>query len=155
MLVDDEDQIGEHVGQLHREKALFGLEIPKLQHEEGLNGSVGEGLHECGFGGAQGEVIGALVVGKVWPVVECSDLDGIKQVQTFGALGGGFGCWAQGSSPRSRARSRVAVVDTSGGVCKQTPLCLVSHQSLHSVPTLSAPSRETIPQNPSPKSRYQ
>src|SRR4051812_28721898 len=112
MLVDDKDQIGEHIGQLHREKALFVLEVAKLQHEEGLNDAVREGLDVCSFGGGQGEVVGALLVGEAWTVVQGGNLGGIKQVQTFGALGGGFGCWAQGSSPRSRARSRVAVVDT-------------------------------------------
>jgi hypothetical protein len=118
-LVDDEDQIEEHIGQLDREKALFGLEVPELEHEEGLNGFVGEGLHKCGFGGRQSEVIGTLLVGEVWPVVECSDLGGIEQVQTFGALGGGFGCWTQESSPQSQARS-LRAAGSGRGVCKQT-----------------------------------
>jgi hypothetical protein len=89
-VVDDEDQISEHIGQLQGEKALFGLEVAELEHEEGLDGAIGEGLQMRGFGRRQGEVVGTLLVGKVRTVVQGGDLGGIKQVQALGALGGGL-----------------------------------------------------------------
>ena len=41
----DEDQIGTHLGQIQREEALFGFEVTELEHEHGLHGTVGKGLH--------------------------------------------------------------------------------------------------------------
>ena len=76
--------------------------------------------------GGQGEVVGALLVGEAWAVIEGGNLSGIKQVQPFGALGSGRGCWAHGSSQQSHVRSLEQWWPLSVG-CRKTSVCLVCH----------------------------
>jgi len=71
--------------------------------------------------GGQGEVVGALLVGEAWAVIEDGNLSGIKQVQPFGALGSGRGCWAHGSSQQSHVRSLEQWWPLSAGCAEKRP----------------------------------
>ena len=81
----------------HGEKALLGLEIAQLEHEEGLHRRIGEGLHQRQLHRHQREVLDALLGGEDRAVVEGGHIASFEQMEPFGS----HGWWCRHRRPPS------------------------------------------------------